>query len=742
MAKYTKKSYAIIVSSIGFVITCLIAFLYFFQPPVLKQLDFEIYDFFLEKSIDNTPHPIPVILDIDEATLEKYGQWPWSRYRLAKLNEILLENGALAVALDIVLAEEDRTSPLLLKQTLASELDVAIDFIDLPQELYDNDAYFAKSLEGKPIVLGSYLRFGENEAFTPEEKAVFDSAVPKAIEFQAENAIPAATHLLKPTGITMPLPELAEAGHLAFFNIGMDDDGIARSAQLVVSVDDKIFPSLAVKALMLATKQKSLRVNSDKYGLKSIVVGRGQSSFTVPLSPEGMLNIPYQGPSRTFPYISAADVLDGTFDTNLIKNRIVFIGTSAAGLLDIRATPLDTFFPGVEVHANILDAILTQNFILTPPWIIGLQVLLLFVNGLIFTIIFSKVRPAFTMATLIIFALLYFGGSWYLYQKDYFISPLWQILLIFILGLGITAFRFWWEERDKRKLRNIFGRYVSPDVVARIVDQGDIKLEGEERELSIMFTDVRGFTSISEKLSPQEVVSLLNSYFTPMTGLVRSAEGTLDKFIGDAIMAFWNAPLTIENHAQKAVQTAINMLEELENINIGIKENYEIELNMGVGIHIGPAYVGNMGSTDLTSYTVIGDAVNLASRLEGLCSKFGFRIIISGEVVEKIENNAIPVANLRVKGRAIPIEIYTVFSEREAALFKEELDEYLEAYKLYKICIETKDRVSLEKAIILFENLAKVYPKRGLYKEYIEYCREMQNEDVNNWDGVWTLTSK
>ncbi len=741
MAQYTKKTYALIVSLLGLTITTLVGFLYFFQPAVLKQLDLEIYDFFLEQSIDNTPHPIPVILDIDEASLEKYGQWPWSRYRLAKINDILLSHGALAVALDIVLAEEDRTSPELLKKTLNAELGVDLDFLNLPEELYDNDAYFAKSLIDKPIVLGSYLRFAENEAFSEEERKVFDKSVPNAIEFQKDNAIPAITYLPKPTGVTMPIPELAENGQLAFFNIAMDDDGIARSAQMVVSVDGKIFPSLAVKALMLATKQKALRINSNEYGLESIVIGRGKNSFNVPLSNEGMLNIPYQGPSKTFPYISAADLLDGKVDPSLIKNKIVFIGTSAAGLLDIRATPLDTFFPGVEVHANILDSILTQNFILTPNWVIGLQLCLLFLNGLIFTIIFSKVRPAYTMTTLLAFAALYFWISWYLYQKDYFISPLWQILLIFVLGLGLTAVRFWWEEKDKRKLRNIFGRYVSPDVVARIVEHGDIMLEGEERELSIMFTDVRGFTSISEKFSPQEVLSILNNYFTPMTALVRSAEGTLDKFIGDAIMAFWNAPLNIENHAQKAVLTAINMLEELENINIGIKENYGITLNMGVGIHIGPAYVGNMGSADLTSYTVIGDTVNTASRLEGLCSKFGFRIIISGEVVDKIENKVIPVANLRVKGRSTPIEIYTVFSERESDLFKDEIDEYLIAYNLFRECIDKKDKILLKKTIKLFEILSEKY-SRGVYKEYSENCLAMQVTETDEWNSVWTLTSK
>ncbi len=705
---------------------------------MLKQLDAEIYDFFLTQQADNTPHPVPVILDIDEESLRQYGQWPWSRYRLALLTSTLLEYGALSVALDIVLAESDRTSPVLMQEALRSELGVEMDFVNLPEGLLDNDLLFAENLVDRPIVLGAYLRAGEAGAFTEEEGALFNANVPSSVEFMSENGLPASTYLDKPTGVTMPLPVLANNSNLAFFNVDMDSDGVVRSSQLVASIGDRYFPSLSVKALMLALGQNNLRLNSGEHGLESIVIG----PYAVPLSPNGKMNIPYQGPSRTFPYISAADLLNGEVDPADVQGRIVFIGTSAPGLLDIRATPLDKFFPGVEVHANIVDAIISQDFIITPNWTFELQMALFILNGIICTLIFANVRSIYSIVTMLALSSAYFFTSWYFFTQGYFVSPLWQILLVFLLTLFIMALRFWWEERDKRKLRNLFSRYVSPEVVNRIVEHGDIALTGEEREMTIMFTDLRGFTSISEKLLPQQIVSLLNSYFTPMTALVRDSEGTLDKFIGDAIMAFWNAPLDIENHPQKAVETAIKMLEELETINIRLKAEFGTELNMGAGIHTGLAYVGNMGSSDLTSYTVIGDSVNTASRLEGLCSKFGFRIILSGETAKQCVNNFIPLANLRVKGRKDPIEIFTTFSENEREKFSDELELYKKAYAIYKTCLEKKDSILLEESIKLFEELTEKFSYRNIYAEYLEYCIDLRTKEHAYWDGVWTLTSK
>ncbi len=740
MASTVRGKYFIIIMTLSLILTSTMLACYIYQPRIFKQLDHNIYDHFIREKADNVAHPVPIIIDLDEKSLSKYGQWPWSRYLLAELITKLLDAGTLSVALDIVLSEDDRTSPYMLKKSLKQDLNLDVDFTNLPQELYDNDKLLAEKIYRKPVVLGSYLRFDSSNSNFIEDKVdpkILKKIRARTVQFEKKGAIDPKTYLLKPDGITLPINVLTEKSNIAFFNIGTELDGIVRSAPLVVSLENNIIPALSIRALMEALKVRSLRLNSNEYGLESINLGK----INIPVTPDGMINIPYRGDRRTFPYISASDVLDGTIDKAQLAGKIAFIGSSSAGLLDIRATPIDTFFPGVEVHTNILDAILTQNFIITPDWTPALQFVLLIFAGIFCAYIFMRVSSGFTLLSLVLLIGATYASSWYLFTKGFFVSPLWFTLLLILLATTITAMRFWFEEKDKRKLRNIFGRYVSPEVVSRIVEQGDIQLSGEERELSIMFTDLRGFTSISEKLLPQEIVALLNSYFTPMTALVRTNEGTLDKFIGDAIMAFWNAPVLIENHSEKAVHTAINMLEKLEEINLELKEKYDINLNMGVGIHTGPAYVGNMGSEDLTSYTVIGDTVNTSSRLEGLCSKFGMRIIVSGEVVERCQLEFIPVANLRVKGRQTPIEIFTIFSEREMEKYHEELEAYKNAYKSYRTCLNNKDDVLLDKCIEMFKKLCEI-SNRGLYQEYYEYCQELKTMPKSDWTDVWTLTSK
>ncbi len=738
MAVRKQGNYTILVCLVGFVIAVSTIFLFYSQPQFTKKLDLLLYDYFLSIRGETRPLPIIAIVDIDEKSLEKHGQWPWNRYRIALLTDKLLEYGALSISLDMIFSEPDRTSPILLQEALKNDLGVNISFEYLPKGLYDNDLHFAESIKGKPIVLGAYLRYGEEGKFSPKEKELFEKYSPRVVENILPNGIPARTKIESATGLTMPLEILSKNSNIAFLNVKSDIDGLSRSAPLLAAVDGKLVPNLAIQSLMQATKVKNLDVRSDINGLRSISVGK----IEIPVEKNGMMNIPYRGESRTYDYISAADVLDGSVEINRIKNKFIFVGSSAPGLLDLHATQFDKYFPGVEVHANILDAILTKDYIATPLWTPALQVILLLVNAVIGTYIFSKIGSAFTVLTLSALVTVYMMGASKLFELGMFISPIWQIFLLITLGIYVTAFRFWWEVKDKRKLRNIFNRYVSPEVVSRIVEQSDIRLEGEEREVTIMFTDVRGFTSISEKLLPQELVSLLNSYFTPMTSLVRNSEGTLDKFIGDAIMAFWNAPLYIENHSEKAVQTAIKMLEELEKINVVLMEKYEIALDMGIGIHTGNVYAGNMGSADLMTYTVIGDSVNVASRLEGLCTKLGFRIIISENCAAECGGSFIPLARLRVKGKEEPINIYTVFSKRERELYAEEMKAYLQAYYLYITALERKDVTILDDAVLLFAELVQNYEKRYLYQEYLDYCVSLKHKDFSEWDGVWTLLSK
>lgn len=328
-------------------------------------------------------------------------------------------------------------------------------------------------------------------------------------------------------------------------------------------------------------------------------------------------------------------------------------------------------------------------------------------------------------------------SSFHLFGQGFVVSPLYASITVVCVGSSLLALRFWQEEKQKKVLRSAFSRYVAPEVVERISKlEGDI-FAGEEHDLTIMFTDIRGFTSISEKLSPQQIVSLLNQYFTPMTSLVRGNSGTLDKFIGDALMAFWNAPVPVPGHERLAVQTALQMQEKLIELNPTLEEEFGISLRMGVGMHTGKAYVGNMGSEELLNYTLIGDNVNLASRLEGLCSQFGVLIVVSAETKEAAGDGFafLPLDTLRVKGKKLPVSTFTVMRPEEFEANSVEHAAYVAAHEFYTEGSFTAAKES-------FSKLNQSFPDKKLYSLYLERCEAMIANPPEEWDGVWTLTSK
>ncbi len=749
---FTKRfQYILYISCIGFIITALMVTTYRFPPVALQQLDYSIYDHFLALEANGKVHPVPIIVDIDEKSLKEVGQWPWNRNLMAELINNLLDAGALSVTLDIVLSEPDRTSPILLKEDLHKRYNIDLDLEQLPEQFQNNDIYFANSIKNKPVVLGTYLDFSTNsqgnallgENATREEIRAFKKFLrqitPKSVAIKRPETIAPMDVIEKASSITLPLEEIAKNGSIGFFNVQPDADGTVRRVPMIANLDGVLIPPLSVQAIMAAAKIKNLDILSDHIGLTDLRIGK---TLNVPISRNGFFYVPFKGPGKTYPYYSAADILNKKVPTENLQGKIVLIGTSSPGLLDLRSTPLDLVYPGVEIHATIIDAILSQNFLSVPNWTQGAQLLLILIAGLIFTFLFAKIRSSYTITTIFLFIASSFGSSWYLFTQNYFVSPLWFSLELLLLAMSITIFRFWWEEKEKKKLRNMFGRYVSPEVISQMLEKGDQSLYGEQREVTIMFTDLRGFTSMSEKLAPTEVVSMLNSYFTPMTSLVKEHEGTLDKFIGDAIMAFWNAPLTIDNHPTKAVQTGLAMLDRLEIINQEINEKYNILLDMGIGIHTGAAYAGNMGSENLTSYTVIGDNVNLTSRLEGLCSQLGLRMIISENTKNLYDGDVIPIGNITVKGKKEAIAIYTVLTQKEKTLRSQETEEYLQAYALYNTCVFERNIVLLDEVIQKFEDMLEKYTNNKLYQAFHSFCFELKKSDPETWTNIWNFSTK
>ncbi len=706
-------------------ISCLQLAFYIWRPAFIAQIDYKIYDSLLRLHAGGTPSPLPVIVDIDEASLAEYGQWPWPRYIMARLVANLAEQGAAVTAFDVILSEHDRTSPVRLKKDLKTHLDFDADFKDLPEDLQDYDILFTTVLDPAYTVL----------AFYTTDKAS-NTALPQGVKFVEQyplGAVNPASGINRAAGGLFPLPEFSERASLGAINSFTDFDGLVRSVPLLSQIEGRIYPSLALRALMLQQNVKSLVLAGDEDGLNSIKLGK----TSIPVKPNGALPLLYRGGAGQYPYYSVKDVMEGKLPPDALKDRIALVGTSSAGLLDIRSTPFEAVLPGVEVHATVIDNILNDRYISIPPWSLGAQAIAVLLCSVLAGFLFGRgTMPVYSIGGLCMLGAVW-GASIALFRNGVYFSPLFVTMAIIISGLLIISLRVWGEEVQKRAIQAAFGRYVAPEVVERIVNEGAEVFSGEEKEVSILFTDLRGFTSISEKLSPSQVVRLLNRYFTPMTALVRNNKGTLDKFIGDALMAFWNAPLDVAEHPKMALQTVMQMTQTLKELNPELKKEFGIELRMGAGLHCGKVSVGNMGSNELLSYTIIGDSVNLASRIEGLTSTFGVPALVSGELREKCGDawHFAQLDSIMVKGRTQPVDIYLPLGEDEANTRKKELETHTLARQLYT-------EGSFANALEMFEALHAEYPEQKMYNVYLERCQHFLQNPPPPGQLVWQMTSK
>lgn len=721
-------SRALSVVTLAVLVICLMVAAYIRQPYLLKMIDHKLYDTIMSVEGPGPVSPVPVIIDLDEATLEDFGQWPWPRFLISELMYKLFSGGVAAVGLDMMLVEQDRSSPSRLREDLKRFMDIDVEFEGLPAFLYDYDELMLSAIRDLPIAMGLYLYFDTEENIEADPPGAVGYVVQKT-----DSSARLEDHALKASAAAFPYKAYRDSIPLGLINMSPDEDGVVRRIPLLAMVGDKAYPTLSLRALMLAEKSRVLGIRMNEDGIESIRVGQR----VIPTNPDGSFAVPFKGRAKTFPYYSAADILRDKVPTEALAGRICFLGTSAPGLLDIRISPLDRVYPGVEVHATVLDAVLQGNFLHSPAWTPGAQVLGIIIGGLMAALAFGFASPV--VYSVVGGGMLAAAGwsAFYFFRQGYIVSPLYVAATILVMSFTVLILRFWQEESQKKVLRRAFSRYVAPEVVERITRQRGNLFAGEERELSIMFTDIRNFTGISETLGPDQVVRLLNRYFTPMTALVKSTGGTLDKFIGDALMAFWNAPLPVEGHPLLAVQTAMAMQEKLAEINSGLKEEFGHSLSMGVGVHTGKVYVGNMGSADLLNYTLIGDNVNLTSRLEGLCAQYGVKIVVSGATMSMCGDAfAFPrLDRLRVKGKQQAVDVFAAMRWEEWHERREEMEANEAAYMEYSV-----GHFSL--AARLFSELLERWPEHKIYQVYSARCRQLAISPPLDWDGVWTNVSK
>lgn len=716
----------------------------YFQPRLLDDLRNFVFDSFQRAAPRPYDSQAPVrIVGIDEESLKIFGQWPWPRTRLAELTERLASLGAAAIAFDFIFAEPDRTSFENMLVALPNE-NLRRDVSRVLSKNPSNDQLFARALGAAPAILGVTLS-ATGASKGPEPKAGFVTA--------GDDPAPFLPFF---PGIVAPLPLLAQAAHgLGATNWLPDRDQVVRRALLFGAGPFGLVPSLAMEALRVAQGETTYVLRSSNAsgetafgrstGMNAVKIG----AFEIATGPNGEVRPRYTGvsPERT---LSAAAVLQGRADKSDIEGRIVFVGAKAAGLGDIRATPLEPAVSGVDIHAQIVESLVSGGLLSRPDWAFGLEYILaaLCFIGVAFLLLHASPLASALMAAALVAVL--FGAGFFLFEKRGLLLdpgfPSAAIVVSYLVGAS-TLWRF--EQAAKRHVHQAFGKFVAPAVVDRLADNPDrLVLGGETRELTVLFCDLRDFSALSEGMSAQELTQFMNDYLTPMTDAILEREGTIDKYMGDAILAFWNAPLDVEAHPRKAVEAALAMRGELAKFNAA-RARKAAEAGrahrpaaMGLGLALGPCSVGNMGSNRRFDYSILGDIVNLASRLDGATKTFGVDIVAASAVRNAAPDFAwLDLGEVVVMGRNAPTPVAALAGDAEVARSSDFIDwrdkheAMLGHYAARRFCeaVEAAQELS-----------AKVAPQwRSLYIIFEKRFVALRDAQLlNDWSPIWVLDSK
>ncbi|HKJ53245.1 MAG TPA: adenylate/guanylate cyclase domain-containing protein [Gammaproteobacteria bacterium] len=717
-----------------------------YKYPFIKQLENWTYDARLNFTRPDTIDDRIVIVDIDETSLAEIGRWPWGRDQLARIVDNLFDHYEVdVVGFDIVFAEKDESSGLeqfeqLARSTLRND-EAYLEALDKIRPSLKHDEIFARSLVGKNVVLGYYFK-----ARLQEGESGVTGLLPPALtkmDVQWSERLPINEAVGYGGNLEILQTSAPSGGY--FDNPYVDADGVFRRVPLVQAYQGYLFASLA-----LATAQAHLRANGIELAIETEGTRGDREYFAletinlknhrIPVDANGAVFVPYRGRQGSFPYIPAHEVLNLKTNPLALKNKIVLIGTSAPGLLDLRSTPVQNIYPGVEVHANIISGILDDRIKHKPAWTVGYEFVLLVVIAVGMALLLPLVSPLLAATGTLGITGLVVAGTFVAWNNNLILplaSPLLLILLLFMLHM---SYGFFIESRGKRQLANLFGHYIPPELVDEMSESPEeYSLEGENREMTVLFSDVRGFTSISEGMDPKQLTQLMNALLTPMTRVIHKNRGTIDKYMGDAIMAFWGAPLADTEHARHALYAALEMMDELKIMQAEFKQRGWPEVNIGIGLNTGDMNVGNMGSEFRMAYTVLGDAVNLGSRLEGLTKEYGVNIIVSETTRTAIPEFLFRELDLvRVKGKNEPVAIF------EPVGHKNDLDKSVTSeISEYRKALMNFRSQSWDKAELDFFNLNRINPDRQLYQVYLDRIAVYRSDPPGEgWDGVFTHTTK
>ena len=672
-----------------------------------------------------------IIIDIDDRSLELVGQWPWSRTVLARLTDQTYS--AAALGFDIVFAEPDRTNP----QNLISQYPNNLPLREQLELLPDNDEVFANAIANHgTVVLGVAVNNTDDKYVEVKSKFGMVTQGDSPQQF-----LPAYNSVRR----NIPLLEDGASG-IGSMSIG-NNDAIVRSLPTFDKVNDTLLPSLGLELARVAIGASTFQIKAsnasseqafgEQTGINNIKLG----PLTMPTMPDGQAYI-YYAPSQNMKTVSAWDVLSGSIDPDFFTGKVVLVGTSAAGLFDLRSTPIEKNVPGVTIIGQFVQQIFANEFLQRPDWLFGAEFIAGLVLSLLITFMIQTLGPVGGLTVLGVGSGGIIGGSWYFFKSKLFlVDPISPLVIILTVYVAVTFFNFLFTELERSRVRGAFAQYMSPEMVNRLAESNEsLKLGGERKDMTMLFSDIRGFTKISEqyKQDPEALTDLINRLLTTLSNEILECEGTIDKYMGDCIMAFWNAPASQDNHAQLAIQAGVKMRKALKELNDELIGEGKLAMEIGIGINTGDCIVGNMGSDKRFDYTVLGDAVNLAARLEGQSGSYGVNIVLGEETAKKMPDyKLIELDLIAVKGKTEPVRIYTYLSDLhidQAAKLKEPQNAMLASYRQ-----QNWDAAE--------HHLRMAKAQAPELEKYYQYFQERINQfrihpPSNDWSGVNVATTK
>jgi adenylate cyclase len=749
-----KSFFSINPASLTFASIVLVLVLFLTGIPILDMIELKTYDLRFVSRGHLRPSPAVALALIDEKSLDKEGRWPWPRSKLARLVDILSRDGAKVIGFDIGFLEPDENSELKFIAQLdekIGDLDIKNDklahFLDESKKNADNDLALAKAIKNSSagVVLGYFFHMSQADLDYRIEKRQIDqqleriraSKYPLIVYEEAAMKVSPFIRAYAPEANLTILSDSATSQ--GYFFVAADRDGVVRWMPLIMQCGEDIYPHLAVSCAWLYLDRPQLLVKVARYGVKGIQMGK---TF-IPTDENGQLLINYLGPPKTFSHFPITDILNGSIPKGTFTGKVVLVGATAMGTHDLRSTPFSPLFPGVEIHATVIDNILKQNFLTKPKWSMIYDLFAIILLGFITGIALphmSALKGVFFATGL--FILHIFIAQWLFVNSRVWLNIVYPLTVIIIAYTSLTLYHYATEERERKKIKGAFRHYVSPLVIDEILkDPQRLKLGGEEKVITVLFSDLAGFSGYSERYSPQEMISILSDYFAQMTEQVFACQGTLKEYVGDELMAIFGAPLDQPDHAERACAAALAMRERLHALRLEWTEKGRPPLSARTGINSGLMLVGNIGSRYRFSYGALGDHVNLGSRLEGLNKMYGTEILLGENTARLVERSFLlrELDMVRVVGRKQPVRIYELAGKSGDSL----PEERKQSLKSFAAGLDAYRQQSWEDALGLFEQSLGLRPGDGPSRIMAERCRVYREAPPQaDWDGVFVHTSK